>query len=284
MLHQSARLLAITLIMSGCGVAAPPNPSGDAAEFPPTAEVEALRLPFDAYDFSLAELYTISNAEDLLTSTCMAAKGLDWQVIERPTDLKDLRNRRRYGVIEMPIAGQFGYHVPAGLLTPVNVELQYDKRDAGLSEKQKEAALAENGCAHEAVRRLRPAESPDQGLLHQLSRQSLDESQDEPTVAAAMRSWRDCVHESGFTYQDPFAAVADSQWWADNTVEPSRQEIAVAVADVRCKERTGLVRVWHAAEARIQEEAIGRHLEYLTKLRDAMDKSLAAARAVLTRS
>src|SRR4051794_7492976 len=109
-----------TGLAAGCGGAKAAAPTVD--EFAPTAQVQGLPLPFDAFSPSLAARYTIENARDRLTRDCMTAKGQDWKVIQRPMGLKDLRNRRRYGVIEMKIAERYGYHVPEGLLTPADVE------------------------------------------------------------------------------------------------------------------------------------------------------------------
>jgi hypothetical protein len=278
---RATRIFIIALLVAGCAAPVSPGSSGNVVAFPPTQEVEGLRLPFDAYTFSLAGLYTLANAQDLLTHECMQARGYDWEIIERPTDLKDLRNRRRYGVIETDIAQQFGYHVPAGLLTPLDLEQRYAHRESGLSENQTEAALGAGGCAREAVTRIQPDESPDLDLLQHLSRASLGDSQTEPRVAEVMRAWRNCVRDMGFDYQDPFAAMSDSRWWAEGSTEASSQEIAVAVADVRCKEQTGLVEVWHAAEVQVQEEGIQRHSAYFQEIGAAMEEELAAANAAL---
>ncbi|MBB5873599.1 hypothetical protein F4553_007033 [Allocatelliglobosispora scoriae] len=276
-------LLAAVLLLAGCAAPVPPRSPDLALDFAPTAAVEALRLPFDAYSYSLSELYTISNAEDVLTGECMRAKGLAWEVVDRPTDLPDLRNRRRYGVVEMRIAERVGYHVPAGLLTPVAVEQSYDQRESSLSEAQKAAAFGAGGCGPQASQRLRPDEDAGQGLLQRLDRGSLDDSQRDPRVAAALRSWRDCVRRLGFDYPDPFAAISDARWWADDAAGPSRQEVAVAVADVRCKEQTSLIEAWYAAELRIQQELVERNAVELRKVGAAMQKELAAAHAILGR-
>lgn len=277
---RSTTLLAIALCIAGCAAPLSQNTSGNAEMFPPTPEVERLQLPFDAYSFSLADLYTISNAQDLLIKECMQARGHDWEIVTRPTEVKDLRNRRRYGVLEIRIAQQFGYHAPPGLLTPLDVEQQYDKRESGLSESQKEIAFGTDGCGYEATTRLQPAASPDPSLLDQLSRESLEESQAEPTVAAAIVSWRECVRRMGFDYQNPFAAISDPQWWTDDSVGPSPQETAVAVADVSCKQQTGLIDLWHAAEVRIQERLIAQYPDYFHQLSVAMKEELAATQAL----
>ncbi|MGN9911158.1 hypothetical protein ACTMTJ_26745 [Phytohabitans sp. LJ34] len=294
MILRSARVLVAALLVVGCG--APVDP------FAPTARVEGLRLPFDAYTHSLAGLYAIENAKDLLTRECMEARGQTWEAIERPTNLKDLRNRRRYGVVEMGVAERVGYHAPAGLLTPLAVERRYDAREGTLTESQTAAAFGPGGCADEAATRLQPARSPDLELVDRLSRDSLDDAQQVPPVASAMGAWRECLRGMGFDYATPFAAMSDARWWADDAAEASDDaaeasgdgagasgdgagasgdEKAVAVADVRCKERTGLVEVWHAAEVEIQRKEIRRHPSYFEELGAATEAELAAARQVV---
>lgn len=275
---RSARVFVAALLVAGCGAPASP---GSVDPFPPTAAVEVLRLPFDAYTHSLAGLYTIANAQDLLTRECMAARGQRWEAIERPTDVKDLRNRRRYGVIEMGVAERVGYHAPAGLLTPLEVERRYDARDSTLTESQTAAVFGPGGCADEAAARLTPAKSPDLELVDRLSRDSLADSQEEPPVASAMGTWRECLRGMGFDYESPFAAMSDARWWADDGAAASRDEKAVAVADVRCKERTGLVEAWHAGEMEIQRKQIRRHSSYFEELGAATEAELAAAHQVV---
>jgi hypothetical protein len=78
--------------------------------------------------------------------------------------------------------------------------------------------------------------------------------------------------------------MSDSKWWVENSVGPSNQESAVAVADVECKEQTGLIQVWHTSEARIQREAIERYPDYFHDLHAAKEQHLAAAATVLSTS
>jgi hypothetical protein len=57
----------------------------------------------------------------------------------------------------------------------------------------------------------------------------------------------------------------------------------VAVADVACKEQTGLVAAWQAAEVPIQQDLIAKNAAYFAKLSATLDRELAAAQAVLAR-
>ncbi|TDQ00400.1 hypothetical protein [Labedaea rhizosphaerae] len=280
---RSIPLLLVALLLAGCGAAVPAGSPRPVETFPPTEQVKALHLPLDAYSFSDAELYTISNAEDVLIAECLRGKGYTWPVINRPTDAPDLRNRRRYGVIEMRIA-QFGYHVPAGLLTPISLEQAYDKRDRTLGEGAKEAAFGKDGCGRKAADRLQAGDDSNQALLVRSSHDSLYDSLSDPAVARALNSWRDCMRQATLTYPDPLAAMSDQKWWADQAAGPSKQEILVASTDVTCKNRTNLVEVWYTAETRFQNKVLNQHPGYFKDRRAAMKKELDAAQAVLTRS
>jgi hypothetical protein len=279
---RSISFVFLALFLTGCGTSVAPDAPRTVETFPPTEQVRALHLPLDAYSFSDAELYTISDAEDVLIARCMRGKGYPWELVHRPTDAPDLRNRRRYGVIEAKIA-RFGYHVPAGLLTPISLEQAYDKQDHTLSDSAKEAAFGANGCGRQAAEALGAADDFDQALLARSSRSSLYDSLKEPPVATALESWRACMHQAGLAYQDPLAAMSDPKWSADESAGPSEQEITTAVADVTCKDKSDLVGTWHAAEVPFQEKAVQHHSSYFTGLRTKMDKQLDAAKAVLAR-
>jgi hypothetical protein len=275
-------LVLVVLLTAGCATALP-RAAMVAEEFPPTPQVRSLVLPFDAYTPSLADLYTIANAEDRLTRTCMTAQGLQWKVIARPTAIEDFPNRRRYGVIEMPIARDYGYHVPTGLLTPAYVEKLYDARDNSLTQPQKDAAYSETGCATEASRRFRHVTDAETGKLAEFDRKSLTDSQKTPAVAAAMKAWRECVGRSGYHYADPFAAISDARWWADEAAGPAPVEKAVAVADVGCKDQSGLIDAWHAAEVLIQQDMIQRNGDFFRQIGTDLGADVADARAVLAK-
>ncbi len=275
-------LVCVTLVLAGCGAPAPAGVPRTTDPLAPTEQVKALRLPLDAYSFSDAELYTISDAEDVLIADCLRVKGYAWQPIHRPADAPDLRNRRRYGVVEAKIA-EFGYHVPAGLLTPVSLERAYDEQDRTLSDGAKEAAFSENGCGPQAAKALGADGNADQALLVQTGRSSLYDTLKQPPVAAALDSWRTCMHQAGLDYPDPLAAMADPKWSADGSAGPSKPETTTAAADVTCKDKSALVDTWHAAEVRFQTAAVAQHSSYFTGIRTKLDQELTAAKAVLAR-
>jgi len=53
------------------------------------------------------------------------------------------------------------------------------------------------------------------------------------------------------------------------------------VADVRCKDKTGVVRVWAGTEAAYQNQAIKQNRPELEKARKAIEKQLSEAAEVL---
>lgn len=92
-----------------------------------------LSLPFDQYPPTLGEIYQIVNAEDVLVKECMRRRGLDWQELDRPTDIAEYPSRRRYGLVEVEIARDHGYHVPKGLLTVAEVDDLTTQRENALT-------------------------------------------------------------------------------------------------------------------------------------------------------
>jgi hypothetical protein len=76
--------------------------------------------------------------------------------------------------------------------------------------------------------------------------------------------------------------MADPRWSSNDSAGPSKPEIATATADVTCKDNSGLVGTWHAADVQYQTRAVEQHSSYFSGMRTTMTKQLAAARAVLT--
>jgi hypothetical protein len=54
------------------------------------------------------------------------------------------------------------------------------------------------------------------------------------------------MRRAGFAYRDPMQADDDPAFRTDR---PSRREVAVALADVGCKQSVGLVAVWAGTRA-----------------------------------
>lgn len=250
-----------------------------------SAETRRLILPFDRYVLSLEEYYTVSNASDLLIQKCMRKRGYEWKTVERPSGAVEVKNRRRYGVVESPVAERFGYHAPEELINPYGVKEQEASREKELSAGAKTAALSGDGCAVKADERLSGGREPDYDKLSELDARIFEKSQKVPEVERAMKAWSECMREKGFEYDKPDDAVNDDRWWSkqssDESAGASRREKATASADVRCKDRTGLVGLWFSAEKRLEREQVKETPGFFRELTSVKEESLRNAHAVI---
>ncbi|MCF1595467.1 hypothetical protein [Streptomyces muensis] len=282
--HWVVGAVALLFLATGCGTS-PEKPARTelAAAPEPTEEVRDLVLPLDAYQLSVNEIYLIESAKDVLTRACMKKRGHDWDVIDERGRFPDLRNRRRYGVIEMPVATEMGYHTNARLLGSTEVTARKMDRENALDADERNDALdPENGCYRLAGDELARGTHVDDDLVDKLSSGSLKSALRNPDVSAAVRSWSRCMAEQGHEYKD-FYTVGEDPRWA-NSEKPSRAERKTAEADVRCKDRVGLVKLLRETEVAVQERDIRRHKEYFAEVASAKQRHLDAARAVLDRS
>jgi hypothetical protein len=199
-------------------------------------------LPFDRYWISGAGTVMIRTARDHQAARCLASQGITWTPAQVQRQPEVEGNARRYGVIDEHTAARYGYHVPAA---------------GGFAQQLPTAQVAIlDGCKAAADKALRAGvPTVDEGWLDQLSFASLDRSAKAPAVVRATQAWSRCLKTAGFAYPDPVAAVSDPRWRLDSP-KISLTELAVATADVRCKEMTRLVVVRAAIERAIQEQAI----------------------------
>ncbi|GHG90816.1 hypothetical protein [Streptomyces lanatus] len=295
--HRAAspRLLAAALmallLTTGCSTgestdAGPTAPKQTAPK--PTAEVLGLVLPFDAYEISHQESFTVAKARDLLMRNCMRRRGHEWKTLDYPAHVDDLRNRRRYGVIEIEVARNFGYHATPEILSAADdVTDRRKERDEHLGSDAVRAAYDEkNGCGYQANDFLeRDGGSADYDRFNELSSKLLTEAKKQPEVVGTLRDWQSCMRKKGFTYRTPDDAIADRRWWTEKSdtgkSDTGKSEIATAVADVQCKEQTSLVKTLYTAESRLQRQAVARERSYFDGLAAAKARNLRNARDVI---
>ncbi|MDX6708717.1 MAG: hypothetical protein QOI48_4563 [Solirubrobacteraceae bacterium] len=245
----------------------------------PSQAVLRLRLPFDEYQLSVDEIYFAEGAKDRLTEACMRKRGFHWQPVPRPP-FRDWRNRRRYGVIELAVAKAYGYHAVRGLLAPVQVYNAKVRRENELSDDAWVAAEdPASGCEKESNDRLWHGISYDTAQISRLDAPILHQAQLATAVRRATRAWARCMRSSRFQYASPDQAIRDSAWGGSAA---SPREIAVAIADVRCKARSRFVEALSAAEGSLQREAIARSGAYFRQVLDDKNRYLRRARDVLT--
>ncbi|MFI2264128.1 hypothetical protein [Streptomyces tubercidicus] len=282
-----AAVLALLALVTGCSSGVEPSPPRHSTR-PPAAppaseEVRRLVLPFDAYALSAPDVHTIEAAEDILIRDCMRGQGKSWTALPQPGAVDpDPPQRRRYGVIEPDVARRFGYHLP-----PAPPETA--RRDAIWRAREKMPRAAQlaaygkdgvSGCWKRAhTHLLRGVPKGGTALLNRRTRDEFTASQQQRTVRSVVRSWGACMKRNGYRSTDPLAAAGDERWAA--SPRPSRDELALAQTDVRCKRETRLVSVWAKAEARLQHGVVRSHAAEFRQLAAQKSSWLKAARRVL---
>lgn len=229
------------------------------------------------------EIYLIESAKDVLTRDCMKRRGFDWEVIDDRDRYPDLRNRRRYGLIEMPVARSMGYRTNARLMGSTEVTARKVDRERRLGPGELKAASDPvDGCYKLAGDRLARDSQVNEDLVNRLNGRSLDAALKAPDVVRATRSWAACMADEGRPYDDFYAAAEDPRWARSDKPTPAEKE--TAQADVACKQRVGLVKLLSETERGIQERGIRENGAYFVQLMSAKERHLAAAREVLDRT
>ncbi|MFE9607552.1 hypothetical protein [Streptomyces sp. NPDC006012] len=283
--HRVVGTVALALLAVGCGSTSGRQqvPATVLAAAPaPTAQVRDLVLPLDGYQLSVNEIYLIETAKDVLTRDCMKRQGHDWEVIDDRGQYPDLRNRRRYGLIETAVAKELGYRTNPRLMGSTDVTARKADREKRLGAAERAAALdPDDGCYRQAGDLLARGNQTDEDLVSRLNSESLDEALKSPEGVRVTRAWARCMAERGHPYKDIYAPGEDPRWAPAKP--PSTAEKQTAQADVGCKQRVGLVNALSGQERGIQERDIRAHQAYFTGLKSAKERHLAAARAVLDR-
>ncbi|MGW7280078.1 hypothetical protein ACWGIV_17575, partial [Streptomyces sp. NPDC054844] len=276
-------LIFSAMLAGGCAEQEKPQGASLLAP-PPTDDVYEIILPFDAYELSLEETYQDSAARDELIRRCLEKEGYGWPAIEYPKGVQDPKNRRRYGVIEMPVARKLGYHPAPGMLGSRDVVEQRERRDESLSAEALRAVYNEkDGCGKKASGYLlRNGGEADYDQFRRLSGEILEQARSKPEVKKVARAWSSCMAEQDFNYKAPADAIADEQWWSEESDRASPAEISTAVADVECQGRSGLINVLYRTEKQLQQRAVVEHQSYFDSLMRAKRINVTNARDVLS--
>ncbi len=83
---------------------------------------------------------------------------------------------------------------------------------------------------------------------------------------------------AGYTYSDPFDAAGDPSWSGNKVTE---EEVAAAVTDLRCKEKTDLISVWAGREYSLQKKYMQQNYDYFTRVTESKKKRLENIKDVL---
>ncbi|MFC8678048.1 hypothetical protein ACFUEN_35835 [Streptomyces griseorubiginosus] len=269
----TAVLLSFLLLAAGCASEGPREGASQPVQAPkPTRQVLDLVLPFDKYELTQQENYTVAKARDFLIKQCMEKRGHEWNILHYPSRVDEIKNRRRYGVIEMQVAREFGYHANSAILSGnEDVQQQRNERDKLLDHDGMQAAYKEKtGCGYKANDVLdRGGVSADYHLFNRLSSELLADAKKDQDVVRITRRWSACMKDQGHVYRTPDEAISDPSWWKKESGKASSAEKTVAIADVQCKSHVNLVSALFETETKLQNQAIKQHDAYFDKLAKA---------------
>lgn len=286
----SAGALTATLLVSGCGgePSRPPAAPGPVAT-PTPATTANLRLPLNAYLPTPEDQATGEYLVYRVQQHCMRGFGfrylphLSSDYIATTVATWRAYESRRYGISDRAIVAERGYHLgkdPGGTRAPqIASALSLPEREVlsgraadgrASSTPVRGKPVPRDGCAGLAERTVYAdgagAAQRGNDLVARLRHEAFERSRSDPRVAAVNRTWSSCMRGKGFTYRDPDAALEDSRWDL-RSARPSREEIAIATADISCKLRVNLLGVNFAVEAEYENAAIGDHARELEKVR-----------------
>ncbi|MET7288402.1 hypothetical protein [Streptomyces sp. NPDC005573] len=261
----AAAALSSTLLVSACsesggkGVKSNPHSAsrshevqvegrgGDVKDFTHT-------LPIAKYEYSTTQERLIAGAKDALTRECMQRFGLSYHAPE--FDTPETVPDRRYGISDPSEAERYGYHLaPTPRTVPVPPTDPSYPVLYGATPTFRANAVPTGGCRAEAVRlweKERPAtEAAD--TAREIAVNSFRKSLSDPSVLKVTKQWSSCMKAEGYSYSSP---LAPPHGFDLDTSTVSDKEHKVAAADISCKEKSNLLKVWFGAESRIQKADI----------------------------
>lgn len=261
---------------------------------PVVTDTHELVLPLDAYHYSESEYLKVQSAAWRLVGDCVERFGGDYTVPEAlvVADVGSpflFGNERRYGLFDAKSAASHGYKVPPerlqsggeGEWSPSDDELVLVRGSSGSSRPTDANGqlLPIDGCSGEADRILlegAPDLPVDFGFPNTLANESHERSEADSRLREVIDQWSECMRRSGYDYS--------SIWEPNNQDWPTpvgEAEIAVATADVTCKEEVNLLGVWFAVETAYQRGAIQQNVVELNILRSKISTEATNAAQVL---
>ena len=314
-------MAAATALITGCGAGTASDAAGaapvaenkpmvDKANWPKATPerglAKGLSLPLETYMQTYQDTVTLDQASRKLQEKCMADYGIAMELplagVTPPPNDNDANMERRYGLTDGQAAAQYGYGLPEVLtrqvrqkmpdLTNEQVEVLTGHSKPTAPHKPGAVTVAEpapesykgkkihpGGCYGWAKGKLKQPASEDLEFVSELNGNSFTQSMQAPAVKQALSAWSQCMKTQGYTAPTPFEAT-DIVPHAEGG-PASKEEIAVALAEIDCKEKTDLVAVWFAEETKIQKSQIAEHQPKLTAARTRNTAAVATATAEL---
>jgi hypothetical protein len=198
---------------------------------------------------------------------CMEAAGFaDWEPApDLPSLGDDSLTGDRYGVHDLEQVQKSGYHPDPDKLKAYNKALLEDHSMETDREILLECARKVDGRPGEALDVA--AQKPT--VAEEIAWYSYRDSKSDPTVLNVFTQWSACMKAKGYEYEAPMDANDDPQWATDGG--STQKEIETAVADVECRSKHHVAKVWFDAESTIQQKMIKRNVKALEQERKSAE-------------
>ncbi|MCX4853781.1 hypothetical protein OG426_55895 (plasmid) [Streptomyces canus] len=256
--------------------------------------VKGLALPLQQYMQTFQDSVVIERAARSLETECMARYGFTVNFpppgVNPPPNADDSNMPRRYGISDRAAAAKYGYELPpdtaqhpaAPDLTPAAIAVltgrkALNPRAEKAPSTYRDRRIPEGGCQQESYDKL--GARIDFTLISRLDHDSLAKSQEDARVQKAVKAWSACMKNQGYTVADPYGAF-DLVPRSDGGSVPQK-EITLALADIDCKQKTDLVRIWYGVDAEIQRQQVEENQLALEQAREKNSKAVKAAEAAL---
>lgn len=286
MIKSTLTLLICAWTMMGCGTPAdashrtPSSLSPSPSVTRQGAVSGGKALPIQAYMLTDAQQQVVHRAAQRIADECMKKQGFDVRLPDyhgesgvdgQPPDFLD---RRYAAVYDRDIAAKYGLHVPSMVEHPVRppdtpmsdaavealVGAEAD-RTSGKDVDVSAGRLTYGGCLGQAESKLAQGShylvALGEALAEPVRQLNLDHAAtDAPAVSAAQAAWSACMAKSGYRLASTLAdvdGVPGVDMWARR---PSPAEIALALHDVACREKTHVVDIAFKAEAAYETKKI----------------------------
>ncbi|MEV7358408.1 hypothetical protein [Kitasatospora sp. NPDC091276] len=241
-------------------------------DFTPGAATDGpavISLPLDPYFLPPTDEARLHTALDRLVADCLRSAGLQ---PPGPAGVQAPllgRYERRYGLTSATGARTVGYHLPDH---PAPTQ-------APLSPAQMKALTGPQGCQESAARRITgtPGYPGDAYVVRSANQESFERSAKTPEVVAVVTAWSRCMKRAGYDYATP---LQTGTWPSERA---TGEERTTALADVACKQETGLVRIWNEAETTVQRTLIQQNATAFDGVLAERRRMLSEADAVLGR-
>ncbi|MFJ7279421.1 hypothetical protein [Kitasatospora sp. NPDC098663] len=237
---------------------------------PATDGPAVISLPLDPYFLPPADEARLHTALDRLVADCLRSAGLQPPAPAGVQAPLLGRYERRYGLTSATGARTVGYHLPDH---PAPTQ-------APLSPAQTKALTGPQGCQESAARRITGTTGypGDAYVVRSANQESFEQSAKTPEVVAVVTAWSRCMKRAGYDYATP---LRTGTWPSERA---TGEERTTALADVACKQETGLVRIWNEAETAVQRTLIQQNATAFDGVLAERRRMLSEADAVLDRT